>query len=99
MTPQCRDRVACRAAERHGLAAEFEPLGDGLRDGDRQVPCGQGLEDRLWLAGPVGVGERLRGQLGRARAAFALGDPDGELRVQAGTGGVLVRRKHGQGPL
>jgi hypothetical protein len=99
VTPQCRDRVACRPPEGHRLAAEFEPLGDGLRDGDRQVPCGQGFEDCLRVAGPLGLGKRLRGRLGRARAAFALRNPDGELRLQACAAGVLVRRKRGQGAL
>jgi hypothetical protein len=99
VTPQGRDRVAGRAPERDRLAAEVEPLGDGLRDGDRQVPCGQGLEDRLGVGGPFGLGQRLRGQFGRARAAFALGDPDGELCVQAGPGGVFARRKQGYGAL
>jgi hypothetical protein len=91
--------VASRPPEGHRLAAEFEPLGDGLWDGDRQVPGGQGFQNRPRVAGPLGLGKRIRGRPGRARAAFALRDPDGELRVQARAGGVLVRRKRGQGAL
>ena len=73
---------------------------DGNTDASPDLaPRRQGFENCPRVAGPLRLGQRLRGYFGRERAAFALRDPDGELCAQACSRGMLVRRKHCEGAL
>jgi hypothetical protein len=63
---------------------EREPLDDGARDADRQVPCRDRLEDRLRVAGRVRLGQGVGREPGAPRAALRLRHPDGD-RITATT--------------